>query len=378
MIGGGWQPTPAQEDLLEVAIGSEAGAPAAWRSWRARLGPLGPEAVDNGSARILPLLKPRLALLPPEDPMLPLIVGCHRRSLYHGRMLRARAATLLALLARAGIATMVSKGGVLGSAYYGDLGLRPMNDFDVLVPRGHAIAAIRLLLDAGWASTQPMAEMLPDAYHSACFQSPDRLDFDLHWHLLPEACFPDADAPAWRAAEPYLVDGVATQVPCATDLLVIVCAHAAHWAPAAPARWVADALMILRRAPERIDWARVAMLAQHWHVVPHLSDTLSYLAQRWDARIPAPLLSELQHASVGRIDRRAYALLGRMPGRLTYLGRPWFRYRLRTRDRSALASLSGFIEYLKITLGLASGRALIGEIFRRYRRWRVDRARGAR
>ena len=137
-------------------------------------------------------------------------------------------------------------------------------------------------------------------------------------------------------------------------------------------------LVILRRAPERIDWARIAMLAQHWHVVPHLSDTLSYLAQRWGAGIPPPLLSELRHASVGRIDRRAYERLGRMPGRLTYLGRPWFRYRLRTRDRSGLAALPGFSEYLKITLGLASGRALIGEILRRYRRWRADRARGAR
>jgi hypothetical protein len=378
MIGGGWRPTQAQEDLLEAAVGSEAGTPAAWRSWRARLGSLGPDAVDDGSARILPLLKPRVALLPPGDPMLPLIVGYYRRSLYHGRMLRARAATLLALFSRAGIATMVSKGGVLGAAYYGDVGLRPMNDFDVLVPRGQALDAIRILLGAGWASTQPMAEMLPDAYHSACFQSPDRLDFDLHWHLLPESCFADAESPAWQAAEPYTVDHVATQAPCATDLLVIVCAHAAHWSPVSPARWVADALMILRREPECIDWARIAMLAQRWHVAPHLSDTLSYLAQRWGADVPRPLLDELRRASVVGIDRRAYALLGRMPGRLTYLGRPWFRYRLRTRDRSALVSLPGFVEYLKITLGLASGRALAGEVFRRYRRWRADRARGRR
>jgi hypothetical protein len=378
MIGGGWQPTPAQEDLLEVAVGPEARAPAAWQSWRARLGSLGPEGVDKGSARILPLLKPRLHLLPSDDPMLPLIVGCHRRALYHGRMLRARAATLLALLARAGIATMVSKGGVLGSAYYGDLGLRPMNDFDVLVPRAQALDAIRVLLDAGWASTQPMPEMLPDAYHSACFQSPDRLDFDLHWHLLPEACFADADAPVWRAAEAYAVDGVPTQAPCATDLLVVVCAHAAPWAPVSPARWVADALLILRRAPDNIDWARASMLAQRWHVVPHLADTLAYLSRRWGADIPPALLSELRHRSVERIDRRAYALLGSMPGRLTYLGRPWLRYRLRTRDRSGLGALPGFTRYLQITLGLATRRALVGEIIRRYRRWRADRARGER
>jgi hypothetical protein len=120
------------------------------------------------------------------------------------------------------------------------------------------------------------------------------------------------------------------------------------------------------------------MLAQRWHVVPHLADTLAYLARRWGAATPPALLSELQHQSVGRIDRRAYALLGSMPGRLTYLGRPWLRYRLRTRDRSGLAALPGFTRYLQITLGLANRRALVGEIIRRYRRWRADRARGER
>ena len=378
MIGGGWRPTPAEEDLLEAALGPETRTLAAWQSWRTQLGALGLRAIDDGSARILPLLKPRVALLPSDDSMLPLIVGYYRRSLYHGRLLRARAATVLTLLAGAGIATMVSKGGVLGAAYYGDLGLRPMNDFDVLVPREQALDAVRVLLGAGWASTQPMPEMLPDAYHSACFQSPDRLDFDLHWHLLPEACFAGADSPAWQTAEQYTVDGVATHAPCPTDLLVVVCAHAAHWSPVSPARWVADALMILRRAAERIDWSRIAMLAERWHVAPHMSDTLSYLAQRWGVDVPPALLSELQHASIGAIDRRAYALLGSMPGSLAYLSRPWIRYRLRTRDRSGLAALPGFPDYLKITLGRTSSGALTGEVFRRYRRWRADRAQGKR
>lgn len=378
MIGGGWRPAPAEEDLLEAAVGPETKTLAAWRSWRARLGHLGPEGVDNGSARILPLLKPRLALLPPDDPMLPLIVGCHRRSLYHGRMLQARAATLLALLARAGIATMVSKGGVLGSAYYGDLGLRPMNDFDVLVPREQTLDAIRVLLDAGWASTQPMAEMLPDAYHSACFQSPDRLDFDLHWHLLPEACFADADTPVWRAAGAFTVGGAATLAPCATDLLVIVCAHAAHWSPVSPARWVADALTILRRRGELISWPRAAELAQRWHVVPHVRETLRYLEERWTAGVPRGWLDELDARPVARTDWRAYVLLGRMPGRLAYLMRPWARYRLRTRDRTWVGALPGFVNYLKITLGHTRARGLPGEIIRRYRRWRIDRARRRR
>lgn len=373
MIGGGWRPSAAQEELLEVAVGPQARTPDAWRAWRARLGTADPAAIDGGSAKILPLVKPRLALLPRGDPALPWIVGAYRRSLYHGRLLRARAAIVLALLADAGIATMLSKGAVLGEACYGDLGLRPMSDFDVLVPRDRAADAIRVLLRAGWVSVQPLPEMLPDAYHSACFRSPDRLDFDLHWHLLPEACFAGADDPAWQAAEPYAVDGVATLAPCATDSLTIVCAHAAHWSPVSPARWVADALMILRNGANRIDWERVANLAQRWHVVLHMRDTLGYLAQRWGAQVPQQLLTELERAPVGRIDRRAYALLGRMPGSLAYLRRPWLRYRLRTRDRSGLSALPGFAAYLKITLGRTQSRALPAEVFRRYRRWRADR-----
>ncbi len=378
MIGGGWRPTPAQEDLLEAACGHEALTRAAWQSWRARLGARGLTAIDHGSSKILPLLMPRLALLPPDDPMLPLIRGCYRRAVYHNRMLRARAASLLAQFATAGIPTMVSKGGVLGSVYYRDLGLRPMNDFDVLVPRNRAVEAIRLLLAAGWFSTQPMPEALPNAYHSACFRSPDLLDFDLHWHLLPEACFAGAEDPAWQAAEPLSIDGATTAALCATDLLVVVCAHAAHWSPVSPVRWVADALVILRGGADRIDWARVATLAKRWHVVPHMRDTLHYLEHRWHAGVPRQLLTSLERYPVGRIDRRAYALLGRMPGTLTYLTRPWLRYRLRTRNRMWFGALPGFIDYLKITLGHTAAGPLPGEIFRRYRRWRIDRARHQR
>jgi hypothetical protein len=90
------------------------------------------------------------------------------------------------------------------------------------------------------------------------------------------------------------------------------------------------------------------------------------------------VLSELRHIPVGRIDRPRLRAAWPHAGQPDDPGRPWFRYRLRTRDRSGIAALPGFTEYLKITLGVANGRILTGEIFRRYRRWRADRARGKR
>ena len=378
MIGGGWRPTLAQECLLAIALDPDADAKAAWSAWRAQI-PIGDElAIDGGTARLFPLLLPHLGELPANDPALPLVRGYYRRSIYHTQLLRTRAATVMQRFAQANIPTLVLKGGVLGLRYYSHPGQRPMNDFDVLVPRAQAVAAIRVLLDLGWASELPQACALPEAYHSACFRSPDGLDFDLHWHLLPEACFAGADDSAWEAAEPFAVETVPSRTLCPSDLLVVVCAHAAHWTPISPVRWVADALTILGREGARIDWQRVGAQAEHWHVVPHLRDTLSYLARRWSAPVPAALPQQLDCYAVGAIDRTAYRVLGTLPGPLAYLCRPWLRYRLRTRDRTWFRALPGFARYLQITLGRERWSALPGEIVRRYMRWRIDRARGIR
>src|SRR5208283_509473 len=378
MIGGGWEPTPAQELLLAAALGPESQVAPAWSAWRGAAEGNDLSTLEGGTARLLPLLMPRLSYLPSDDPALPVIRGYYRRSFYHSQLLRHRAAAAIAALAAAGIRTLVSKGGLLGTSYYEHPGLRPMNDFDVLVPRPRASDAIRVLAGAGWQSTMPAPEHLPLAYHAVCFCSPDALDFDLHWHLLPEACFADADEPAWRAAEPLEIGGVATLALAPTDLLVVVCAHAAHWQPQSPVRWIPDALKIMRHPSTRIDWDRVVMLAERWHVVLHLRDTLGYLGQRWSAPVPAAVLHSLSHARVSGIDRAAYRLLGSMPNRMTYLRRPWVRYRLRTRDRGALGALPQFVRYLQITLGRDSVAGLPSEMLRRYRRWRQDRAQALR
>lgn len=375
MIGGAWRPTASQEDLLDVAVGPEAGVAAAWQRW---LGASALETLDAGSARLLPLLMPRLHLLPGDDPARGRIAGAYRRAFYHASLLRARAARALAALHAVHVPTLVLKGGALGPLHYGDPALRQMNDFDALVPTADAAVALRALLREGWQPSQPAPAALISAYHGTGLRSADGFDFDLHWNLLDEAPESDADAPAWDAALPFDVMGVATQRLCASDLLVVVCAHGTHWSARSPVIWVADALAVLRTEGSRVDWARVAMMAQRWHVAMHLSETLDYLARRWAAPIPAATMAALRGVRTTRADRRAYALLTRMPSALDYLRRPWVRYRLRTRHRSAIAAIPGFFAYLRVTLGLSTNRALPREILTRFRSWRRDRAAGRR
>jgi hypothetical protein len=367
VIGESWRPTATQELLLDATVGDAAGAATAFARWRAAQDLA---LIDDGSARLLPLLVPRAHLFPAEDPAWPVIRGCYRRAYFHGQLLRARAMDALALLADAGIAALALKGGAMLRYYEGNPALRPMNDFDVLVPRTRAVDAIRVLVDHGWRSALPQPELLPEAYHSAGFSSRDGLDFDLHWHVVPARDDSAALADVWTAA---VRDGATLHALGAEDLLVVVCAHAAQWSPIASVRWVADALAILHSEGGAFDWARVGALAARWHLVPHLTDTLGYLRDRWRVDVPTPVFARMAGTEVSSVDRRAYAILGRMPGTADYLARPWHRYRLRSRDRNAVAALPGFVRYLQITLGQPRARDLPAEILARFRRWRRDR-----
>ena len=373
-IGGGWEPGAGHELLLDATLGPETRAVAAFARWR-ETQPV--DTLDAGSIRLLPLLVPRGHLFDPRDPAWPVIRGCYRRAFVHGQLVSRRAIDAIARLATAGIPVLALKGGALFAYYDHNPALRPMNDFDALVPRVHAEAAIRLLLSAGWNCAWPEPESLPCAYHGACFTSADGLQFDLHWQPLAAASDSD-DATIWDASVETSVPGGTVRAPCAADLLTIVCAHAAPWSPLSPVRWVADALKIIGGEGAHFDWSRVVSRARVWRVTLPLHDTLSYLAQRWAVDVPASALRALADTPVHRIDRHAYVVLGRMPTILDYVLRPWERYRVRSCGVPAWKSLPGFMRYLKVTLGLRGARQLPQEIFTRIANFRRDRRLGLR
>jgi len=378
IIGGGWRPDAGQELLLAATVGPEADAPKAFAQWR-RTHDI--QEIDPGSTRLLPLLMPRAHLFDAADPAWPVIRGCYRRAFVHGQLVSRRATDAMRMLAAAGIPTMVLKGGALLAYYGNNPALRPMNDFDVLVPRAHAEAAIRLLLAGGWRNPWPGPEDLPRVYHGACFTSADDLDLDLHWQVLAAAGDSD-DAILWDASVVREVPGDVTRAPCAADLLTIVCAHAAPWSPVPPVRWVADALRIVGAEGDRrgaaFDWVRVAERALAWHVTLQLRDALGYLGERWNVAIPADVLRTLASAPVESVDRKAYVTLGAMPGLGAYLSRPWRRYRVITRALPAWRALPGFVPYLEVTLGRPRLHQLPLEIVKRIGRFCRDRRWGRR
>lgn len=122
--------------------------------------------------------------------------------------------------AAAGIAAITLKGSALLAANYAPaLGVRWMNDLDVLVTEADVERAAYILESLDYVRGYAREPSAPEAfrpYHES-FTSPDGRLVELHWRLGPVRWGRAASSEAWfLRAEPAGLDGLL--VPCAEDL----------------------------------------------------------------------------------------------------------------------------------------------------------------
>ncbi|NHZ85957.1 MAG: hypothetical protein GWP19_08760, partial [Planctomycetia bacterium] len=138
-------PTIKQELLLKAALLDGYSALEAWKELKIKLNI---DQLDRGSFRLLPLLNRNLKNLGVDDKIMNEFKAVHRSSWYNNQILFHLTAKLLDLFHKNNIKTMVIKGAAVAIKYYQDIGLRPINDFDVLVKPDQALHAIHLLQNA--------------------------------------------------------------------------------------------------------------------------------------------------------------------------------------------------------------------------------------
>lgn len=308
---GACRPSPNHELLLHALLTGDDGFAPAWRRWRSAVDF---EAVDPLSLRLMPLAWRRLRDLGLDDPALARIKGVYRHTWSRNQWQLGRMAGLLALLAGGGLRTLVLKGVSLALRYFGDAGLRPMQDFDVLVPTADAERAHRLLSDAGWVwrAYAPFSKLRAEA-HGGVLIDAAGAEVDLHWHVLPGCLRPADDDDFWEAAEPLSVGGQATMALSPTDQLLHVCVHGVQWSAPPPIHWVVDAMVLLRSAGGRIDWSRFVRQTRRRRLTMIVAAALRYLIETFDAPVPATVLSEILRTPIGAVERAAFEALTQPP-----------------------------------------------------------------
>ena len=288
-------PTPQQELLLRAALWQGEKALQAWEAWQKQID--WNDHLDEGSYRLLPLLFHNLHQQGVQHPIMQKLKGIYRLAWYKNQTSFRRLAAILRAFHEAGIRTLTLKGAALTILHYRNYGLRPMSDFDILVPIKQATKAISLLKQSGWTPESRLANIPLDALitteHALAFKDATDQELDLHWHVLQESRGPSADESFWRAAVSIEVDGAPTCALHPADQLLHVCIHGARWNQLPSIRWIADSLMILRSTPAAIDWEHLLMQAQERLLILPLGETLTYLHEVFAAPIPAAVLHKL-------------------------------------------------------------------------------------
>jgi hypothetical protein len=209
------------------------------------------------------------------------------------------------------------------------------------------------------------------------FAGPRAERIDLHWHLLPDSCWPRADDEFWERSEATALHGIRVSVLEPTDQLFHAFAHGVKWEPVPPLRWIADAALILGDPSVAIDWERLLRVADRLGLVLPVRNGLRYLDGALGLAAPRHIVSALEQATVSRAERWEHRLRTRRAGRVFGRVREhWLRYR-RLRRAGTGSSAIGFAAYLQVVLDCSGRGALLRRALLRHR-WRRVAEREAR
>ena len=378
LIGGVW-PTPSQTLLLRAALLDGPEALSAWREWSEQHDL---DYLDAGSFRLIGLLYRNLLRVgaDPAHPMMPRIKGIYRNFWTRNQLLLGSKGELLQALEQRGIPCLLLKGAALAPLAYQDYGVRPMDDFDLMVPRDLVHETMDILEQRGWKSEVQNSRDLPESLHACSFRNEARSCIDLHWQMCHLPFSRAFERKLWLDPLPFELQGVIAFAPGWTAQFLHTCAHGPQYKDVAPMRWLADAFYILKRGADALDWGDISSNAAAVGGVQGVRDTLEFLREHLDVRIPPGVIQRMEDTRVPLQEKWENHFLARPTPS------PWHRipidlsHHLRcSRGLKWYQRMRGFKTYFRHANNLMPGqftthyRAQIARWFRVWLPWELRR-----
>jgi hypothetical protein len=301
---GSW-PDEEQTSLLRACLCDGDDALAGYRRW---LELMELERVDYGSQRLVGLLYWNLREQAATDSWMGRWKGNYRYFWYLGQRQRPVIREVLGALAGLGFRPMILKGAALQACYYKNPALRPMEDLDVMVPRERMEDALRLLMDAGFATAGglPPRPVLAVRHSVELRRQPDHV-IDLHQRPFLQEGTARNLARLWERARPVEVEGVKCFTLCDEHQILHACVHGVPHNALPPMRWLADVAMILRHS--QVDWDFLADEARRWEATLAVGQTLGFLREIMSVAIPDRAFESLARNRVSGRERAIHRLL---------------------------------------------------------------------
>jgi hypothetical protein len=212
---------------------------------------------------------------------------------------------LTALFSQQGIPVVALKGICFALTIYPDIGMRPMVDLDLLVPRSRLQDAIQIAYSVGYEKAFPEAaagsdELLNNAACLVKTQTPFTT-LELHYTLVGEAFLHAVPVDwFWTQLEPLernsasqKLDNCLTLTP--TAQLLHACAHAMleHGGQNVSLRWMYDLDRLVRVYTDRLDWPLFLSQAQAFEWSSAALAALFEVTVLFGAPVPQAVLTAL-------------------------------------------------------------------------------------
>ena len=177
------------------------------------------------------------------------------------------AATIIKVLADHAIPVVALKGYALAKSLYGDIGLRPMSDLDILVKEEHLVQAGRILLALGYT---PACALWDDTerthHHLPPFTNQRGTRIELHWTLFDPGgpIHIDRDG-LWERSVLVNEGDVEFRVLSPEDTCLHLCIHAAlHLQTGLGLLPLCDIAGLIRTSSGALDWRVISTRAAQW------------------------------------------------------------------------------------------------------------------
>ena len=346
-------PDEIQQLLLRAALLPPPAGAAAWATARPRIDV---DRLPGELHRLIPLLSKALAARGVEDPELPRLKGVYQYSWYRNQLLLADGAALVSALEAGGVPTMLLRGAAVAVAHYRDVGVRPMNDLDLLVPQDQVDRSRKVADAEGWWPVNG-TEPLERREAAATLRNYEGRVVRLHWQPSRNVSLPAAASEAfWRRSTAASVNRTATRAPGAADHLLLACIDGARANSGATLRWITDAVALIRSPG--VEWDVVVAEARRHRVSLLIGEALRYLSQALDVDVPRDVLAELAGTQTTGRDRLAHRLSlttsPRVPSAAEVLG----RFTRLTADLPLPNAVASAPSFLQAMLGVQRRRDL--------------------
>lgn len=307
---GSFWPTQLQELLLQSAFLEPKDASDAWNQWKKTSDIFD---LDAASYRLMPQVYFHLKDTGLEEIYRNKMKGIYRYTWAKNQHLFQTMKPVLAALELAKIPILLLKGAALSLSHFQDFGLRPMQDFDLLVPESSALKALSILQSKGWTPKylkyQTVCKFNPlflQVYSAINLEEKEQAECDLHWRVL---CWGERkqgiEHDIWERAAPSSWQGIPLLIPSAADQLFHVCIHGTEYNDIPSIRWASDAMMIFQNEPT-IDWKRLLDLSKRHRHAFALRETMHYLQETLRAPISSSFLQELGEIEILPQEQNEY------------------------------------------------------------------------